>query len=280
MTAALARVDKIQKADVSDRSKTAARVSAGTLLLLEARTRRQATDAIDAAIDKAVADAARQRRAGRNERAALLALILLASRDMATLLGSALFRGRLGAREGAVGRLRVELGAAGVILAAHALRPASHRLVEDTHHAGSAAESLAIAWRGVAIHRTLQAARQGDDVVSAIESTRGPMGPRLVRTAATETSQSYNDEHTEALADAMVYQDGLAEALEAAQVVRVWDAILDLRTCAECGAHDGEIAPPGQSFRSGHEPGFVHPLCRCISTVLALPMSASLLKAA
>jgi hypothetical protein len=53
--------------------------------------------------------------------------------------------------------------------------------------------------------------------------------------------------------------------------MRRWDATLDKKLCARCGAHHGEIVPIGKPFSGGDEPANMHPHCRCIDTIIVLP---------
>lgn len=80
---------------------------------------------------------------------------------------------------------------------------------------------------------------------------------KIKMVATTETSQAWNDEHT---VGSEKYKDSGG--------VKRWDSTLDSATCAICLNHDGEEVPLDSNFRNGDLPGFVHPNCRCISTIL------------
>lgn len=252
-------------------SARAARVSAGTLLLLERRTLRDLRAARDEAIDEAVAGVTRQHE--KRNRAALLALLLIASRTMSAKVTAAVVAGRQRAREGARGRFRAELAALGIVLGKQFGHP-GHRHDEDYAHAHSSADALASMWRVSALHAAVQAHRRGENVAQAIDETRARMGgPK--RTAATETSRAYNDEHREAAFEAVEEIAAVYPEI-APWLVRMWSAILDGRVCRECKAHDGEITTLGGHFEGGDEPGELHPNCRCTGLIVAVPRTARL----
>lgn len=77
---------------------------------------------------------------------------------------------------------------------------------------------------------------------------------RLRRIVTTETARSFSD-------PAM-------EAADTFQLSRVWNAVLDSKTCKLCASLDGEETLPGETFKNGYEPGWVHPNCRCFSTLI------------
>lgn len=258
-----------------DAQARARRVSAGTLLLAEKDTRDDVSEALDESVDLAVADAVRETRRDRARKAALLALLLLGSRRMAGKLKDAILGGRQRARVKAAARARAELISVGITAAMADLVLGGHhaRFGEDDTHATSAAEALAAAWQSMSVHIILRALRREDDVAAELSKTRQAIESRGIRTAVTETARAYNDEHEAAVTETAAGDATFAAALEAAQVVRVWDAILDMRTCAVCRDMHGEIAPVGGSFRGGWEPGLTHPLCRCIDIVCTHAMA-------
>lgn len=59
------------------------------------------------------------------------------------------------------------------------------------------------------------------------------------------------------------------------QMVKVWDATLDKRTCPVCLDADGTIVGIKESFPHG-TPGGVHNLCRCVTFVVPLEWSGQL----
>lgn len=247
------------------------RLAAGSLLLAERRTAQALRRALNESIDEAVADVAREKRIRDANRAALLLLLLSSGKTMAEKARRALFEGRQHARERAQRRLAIELRAAGVTidLDGHGL----HRRAGEDHGAGGiAAESLAARWRGQASAAVLRADRQGKDAAAAVDDTRAAMNAGVYRTAATETASAYNDEHRAALNDAY---DVDSSAFGSVELVRVWDAILDTRTCAECRQRDGMVTGVGRSFSEGEEPP-LHPLCRCIVVVMSAAQAAKM----
>jgi len=66
---------------------------------------------------------------------------------------------------------------------------------------------------------------------------------------------------------ASVFNRAKAAAVDV-QVVRVWDATLDKRTCPICARAHGTFSAPDGSFSVG-EPGSVHPKCRCTFYLLS-----------
>jgi hypothetical protein len=83
-----------------------------------------------------------------------------------------------------------------------------------------------------------------------------------VRTiAATETAQAFNLE-----------RDRAARQVAAEQGVvlwKVWDSVLDRRTCQTCEQMHGRAVPASEDFSEGR-PGGVHPLCRCTESILTV----------
>lgn len=82
--------------------------------------------------------------------------------------------------------------------------------------------------------------------------------PRTVMIAATETASSYNEGRAK-------YIRRLPR--QRFELLKVWDARLDRRTCPTCSDADGTIVGYRERFPLG-EPGGVHPLCRCTETIL------------
>ena len=253
-----------QAQDLQERSR---RVTAGTLLRSERATLRDLRSQVHAGIDHAVADVRREQHASGRRKAAVLALLLFASRSMATNAARAIRDGRRRARIAGAARLRLELGLAGLAVGGGLLLAHEHR-PEDAHHAQTSGESLATQWLSLATVAVGRALRRDEDVTSAIDETRRAMEHRAARTAGTETAQAFNDERSVGLADAIERDAEFAAAIEAAGFVRYWDAILDRRTCQVCRNHDGETAPIGASFSDDDEPGDVHVLCRCIAMIV------------
>jgi hypothetical protein len=99
------------------------------------------------------------------------------------------------------------------------------------------------------------------NVTKLIYDTREEGGPlikridnRLVTIGITENSSAYNAEHRQSIIDQ-------AERLD---LIEVWDATLDSRTCEHCEGLNGTEAVNGE-FPGGVVPGQVHARCRCLS---------------
>ncbi len=241
----------------------ARRASAGAILLAGDRTGKLMARAADAQ----VAQAAQELGSRSGERKAVALLVLLAAgRRMAEGLTGAVLAGRKEARSLAARRLGAELELAGVSgeTGSPALIAASHlaRFESDGVEAQMAAESLAGQWRALASRAVLQAQRLGEDVARAVSATRRPLERRIARTAETESTRAYNDEHAERLRDLVARGD-----LDPDRVLREWSALLD--ACEDCWPHDGERVGVSDSFSGGDEPGDVHPRCRCTALLVS-----------
>lgn len=79
---------------------------------------------------------------------------------------------------------------------------------------------------------------------------------RLDRVAATETPGAFNEARRETIRASVKQAD-----VDPASVVRVWRCEAD--ACEVCQTYDGETAPLNGRYSHGHEPGAVHPRCRC-----------------
>lgn len=120
-------------------------------------------------------------------------------------------------------------------LPAHAFVPDTTEL--DVVAASLAAQSFANAWAS-----------------AALTNSPFPTDARIRRIIATETSRAYSDV--------------VREAAGEHKLVRVWNSVLDSKTCSFCRNMDGEETLPGQPFKGGIEPGWVHPSCRCLSELI------------
>lgn len=125
------------------------------------------------------------------------------------------------------------------------------------------AAGLAAAWLALALLSSKK-----DDPKRWVKGTAGLTEGRLRRIIATESAKSFNRSHAE-------WAKGLAKANPRSpwlgRVFRRWDARLDRTVCAVCESHDGEETQVGKPFKLGHEPGSVHPFCRCVSTIVFFP---------
>ena len=237
------------------------KLAAGTLLLTTRKTQKKIAEAVSRNIALAAADAHKREN---EKRAAALAILLIASRAMASDVRSAIQWGRTEARVSARSRLGRELVAAGVLL-----KPDGHAAPtsEDALHAQMSAESLATQWRTLATGAILSADRKGRSVGQAIESTRDGMKFRTLRTATSESAQAYSEEHRTVSRELDVDGD---------LVARQWSALLD--ACGMCWPHDGETVGLDEGFSGGDEPGYVHSHCRCVPILVS--RAASLKEAA
>ncbi len=266
---------------MTDARKRAVRISAGRLLLEERKTAKE----VRLAVEEVAAHAAAQARQERIQKAAIFAVLLGASRRMSARVASALEQGRARARQASAERLSAELRAQG-----HLVQINVQAVVRevDAAHAASSADALAARWQTQALHGVIKAKRRGTSAAEAIEAAADGLAGSIHRTAATETAQAYDDGRTDAVAGPYRTPGERAEydeddaAADAERILGVpgyvlidhWDAILDSRTCPHCAALDGTSTYAGQPFPSREEPGFVHPMCRCIRTTEAIPRQA------
>ena len=185
-------------------------------------------------------------------------VIKKSSDDLEDEMTDALEEIRADAREGARDQLHEELLLLGVTLVL------LNRNRKDKLAAATTAKSFSAAWAQVSSLAILISETESEfigRVSKAIDSLDG----RVQRIATTEVSQAWNDEHLDAVSR-------LGPTLEEdSKAVNRWDATLDAKTCSICASHDGEYAPVGESFSGGDLPGFVHPNCRCLSTLVVLP---------
>lgn len=107
----------------------------------------------------------------------------------------------------------------------------------DTISASLAASSFANSW-----------------AAAAISNSSFNTDFRIRRTVATETARAYSDV--------------IREAAGNHKLIRVWNAVLDTKTCGTCRDMDGETTLPGTAFRGNMEPGWVHINCRCYSELI------------
>jgi hypothetical protein len=120
-------------------------------------------------------------------------------------------------------------------------------LIADTARARSASKSYAKQWLSKA---------DGKTIGEAARAANRDSLPSLHRIGVTESSQAYSEAKRIGAKSVPV------------KLYRVWDAVLDKRTCFVCSGADGDITGIRERFSSG-EPGSVHPNCRCTWSVLA-----------
>jgi hypothetical protein len=143
---------------------------------------------------------------------------------------------------------------------------------EDHAESELAAASFRAAWSQVIVSLLLKHDSDADrDISVVVLVVPKLMEKRLRRIATTEVSRSYNRELG-------LGHNGLSSKnKETAWMplgLRRWDATLDNKVCAECRRHDGEVVPIGISFSGGDEPGDLHPNCRCVSSLVVVPLPA------
>lgn len=54
------------------------------------------------------------------------------------------------------------------------------------------------------------------------------------------------------------------------KIVKVWNSVLDNRTCPFCRSMHGAITLLGKPYPNGYEPGGPHPNCRCLDMIVVL----------
>lgn len=92
---------------------------------------------------------------------------------------------------------------------------------------------------------------------------------RIRRIAATETARAFNNEHDEGVGYVAAQHKG---SRWIAGLFKRWDAMFDRRVCATCRGHDGELALVGTSFTHDDRPAEVHAICRCLDSLVFLPL--------
>ena len=92
----------------------------------------------------------------------------------------------------------------------------------------------------------------------AVEAARAASQWKVRQLSITETAEVWSDE-TARVAD--------AASRHGTVLWKVWDAVLDRRTCPVCGGAHGTAVLATERFPDG-EPGAVHPFCRCQTILL------------
>lgn len=144
---------------------------------------------------------------------------------------------------------------------------------EDTVNAEAAAGSFAAAWTAIALIALTKWARsdgRGGSIQAAIVASTKAIDHRIKRIIATEAARARNDEHRERWIGIKKANPRSADGW-GRHTFRRWDARLDRRVCSVCRAHDAEEVLIGEPFAQGHEPGDVHPHCRCFVSVIVFP---------
>jgi hypothetical protein len=223
------------------------RRSLRALVRAERRTLALAKVAIEPHIERAATSIAHAPD-GDRQRVALAAIRRGAPR-VQRALADALTTARAGARTSA----RESLGS----LPTAGDHPLSGRGEHDDVAAHAAASSWSAAWATAATALVLAA---DDPSRAPLTAARARTGS-LERIAATETAGAFNDERRRIYAD-------LGKSSLAPELVKVWNAVLDRRTCAFCFGKDGQVRAVHESF--GETPP-VHPYCRCVIDLVRVP---------
>lgn len=237
-----------------------ARASAGALLLASKRASRDARGVAGASVDEAVAEA--NRRKDNTRRVALLGALLVVGHSFAGRLRTAIVDGAAGARRAGLLRAKAELAAAGIDVPADFLEYAARHAAEDMVHAQAVSDAVALSWQSLAVASVTRATRRETSPAKAIETTRAKAIARVETAAKTESARAFVDEHARAVREAANDNAEFAKALKLARVVRVWNSVLEDRTCSPCSSHHGETTDYGSDF-DGDEPGDMHPRCLC-----------------
>jgi len=206
-------------------------------------------------------------------RAQVAAAIRSAAAMLAQVADAAIRALRAEARASAATQVDEEIAEFAQILGEDPIpNPAPDNRQEDVAASETAGRSLSAAWAGAALAALSQWSRPNrrtGSLHSAISQTLSAIDYRVQRTVTSEAARARNDEHRERWR-------ALVKATPRGRTwgrtaFRRWDARLDRRVCAVCRRHESEECPVDGSFSQGHEPGEVHPGCRCIATTIALP---------
>lgn len=171
------------------------------------------------------------------------------------------------AREAAAEQAAIEVAALAKDWQAEIVAPPREdQRQEDIAAAESSGAAYASAWMALALYALSKWTANGSkgSIASQIASVTTQIDYRVRRIVTTETARAHSDEHR-----------GIVRRIPrgpwSSKTFRRWDARLDRRVCSVCRAHDAEETPIGETFRLGHEPGDVHPGCRCIAVVVTFP---------
>jgi hypothetical protein len=154
-------------------------------------------------------------------------------------LGSAIASARMFSRAAGIERLEIEAARFGLTVA-----PPFAETIRDIQRGRQYAANLSRNWLGKA-HGTTGTLRQ-----QAAAANAGTLA-HLETIAVSESSEAFNSGRAKAL-----------RQVDVGELLRVWDAQLDKRTCPVCSGSDGTIVGAAEPFPIG-EPGAVHARCRC-----------------
>lgn len=136
-----------------------------------------------------------------------------------------------------VSRLEAEAASLRVSLA-NANRAIVARMAQDAARARHYASKYTRLWLG-------QAEAKGASVAATATDAR------LSMIGVSEASGAFNEGRRRVL-----------ETITATHLMKIWDSVLEKRTCARCRAADGTMVGYREPFPLG-EPGSVHPRCLC-----------------
>lgn len=199
--------------------------------------------------------------------AGAIRIVQAALPGLTAAVSSAVADGRREAKRVALERLDAELrkvtGPLGVVLGDSP---------EDLAEAELAGSAYAVAWGAAAVAMVWRWQDTSAPSAAAIPGDAADRNDhRLRRIAATENAKAFQDAREEGT-DWVAEQHG--EATWFPGMFKQWDATLDRGTCGVCRDLDGQIRPFGFDFEGGQEPGYVHPMCRCVEAVVFVPLRA------
>lgn len=147
---------------------------------------------------------------------------------------------------------------------------ATETAVEDIAAVEAAAAGYTASWLSVALVAVAawHAAGAKGSAASSIAKVAKDVDYRLKRIVVTEATRARSDEHRARL---LALRKTNGDKPWIGKTFRRWDARLDRKVCSVCRAHDAEECPLDGTFSKGHEPGDVHPNCRCIATLVHFP---------
>jgi hypothetical protein len=173
---------------------------------------------------------------------------IIAARLQAAISTALLEAKSISALRGIMALVR-ELESLGINVSAARIKTAHEAtLLQSALDARKTARSYSAYWKSKAVGNSIgEAARAADTATNA----------RLKTIGVTESSKSYN-----------AGRESLTKQVREPKLYRVYDAVLDKRTCAVCESNDGDIVGLRERFRHG-EPGTIHPNCRCTWSLLS-----------
>lgn len=158
--------------------------------------------------------------------------------------------GRMAARVVATRAAQEQLEAIGLSLPAGVTVATSREAARALMVAESAAET----WS----KHHADAIAEGMVGAEATEAAKARSLWKVRQLSITETADTFSEQTSRVAARA----SGLG-----VRIYKVWDAVLDRRTCSVCAGSHGMAVPAESRFPEG-EPGMVHPSCRCQAVIV------------